>query len=111
MSKTGEWKQFERDVAAFFGCFRTGPDQEKDASDIDHDHLHVQCKYSMRHAIVSVWDAAKKVADRSGRIPVVAIKQKYRQGFWIMIHSSDLTAVANQRLCAIDSPIKMERTK
>ena len=91
------WKKFERSVARYFGCERTGPMQAKDANDINHDFLHVQCKHSKRHAIVNVWDAAKKVAYKDGKIPVVAIKVKGRHGFWLMMHSNDLIAVSNQR--------------
>ena len=92
------WKQFERVVARFFGVERTGPMQAKDASDINHPYLHVQCKHSVRHAIVNVWDAAKKAA--GDKIPVVAVKTKGRHGFWLLVHSSDLTAVSNQRIIA-----------
>ena len=92
------WKEFERPVANYFGCKRTGPMQEKDANDINHPQLHVQCKHAKKHAILTVWDAAKKKTDKSGKIPVVAIKQKGRHGFWLLIRSSDLGAVANQRI-------------
>jgi len=88
------WKKFERAVARWFGCERTGPMQGKDASDIDHDRLHVQCKHGKRHAILTVWDAAKTVAGRAGKIPVVAIKQSGRYGFWLLVKESDLIAVA-----------------
>jgi hypothetical protein len=94
------WKKFERTVARWFGCERTGPMQGKDANDIDHELLHVQCKHAKRHAIITVWDAARVVADRTNKIPIVAIKQKGRHGFWLMMRSSDLTAVANQRVAA-----------
>ena len=94
------WKSFERTVARWFGCERTGPMQGKDANDIDHDFLHVQCKYAKRHAILTIWYAAKAVADRTGKIPCVALKQRGRHGFWLMMHSSDLRAVANQRKIA-----------
>lgn len=89
------WKAFERAVATYFGCRRTGPMQEKDANDINHEHLHVQCKHSKRHAIVNVWDQAKSVC--GSKIPVVAIKNKGRKGFWLLIHSDHLGAVSNQR--------------
>lgn len=91
------WKKFEQAVARFFGCKRTGPMQAKDANDINHHCLHVQCKHSQRHAIVSVWDAAKRVADKDSKIPVVAVKQKGRHGWWLLVKADDLTAVANQR--------------
>ena len=94
------WKKFERTVANFFGCSRTGPMQARDANDIDHDVIHCQCKHSKRHAIITVWDAAKAVAKRDDKIPVVAIKQKGRHGWWILCKSDDLQAVANQRFCA-----------
>lgn len=94
------WKVFERQVARFFGCERTGPMQIKDASDINHDSLHVQCKYSKRFSILTIWDAAKKVAKQNKKIPVVAIKQAGRSGFWLLVHSDDLQSVANQRCLA-----------
>lgn len=89
------WKAFERAVAHFFGCKRTGPMQPKDATDINHDLIHCQCKHSKRHSIVNVWDRAKAAA--KGKIPIVAVKVKGRHGFWVLVHSSDLTAVSNQR--------------
>ena len=101
MTHRGTWKAFERVVSSFFGCTRTGPMQAKDASDIDHPIVHCQCKHSQRHTILTVWDAAKVVADKSGKIPVVAIKQKGRHGFWLMCHSDDFIEVAKQRAMVI----------
>ena len=95
------WKAFERAVASYFGCRRTGPMQEKNANDINHPNIHCQCKYSKRHAIVGVWDAAKAVS--KGKIPIVAVKVKGRPGFWLLVHSGDLQAVANQGGECIDN--------
>jgi hypothetical protein len=92
------WKKFERSVARWFGCERTGPMQSKDASDINHHCLHVQCKHSKRIAMVTLWDAAKDVS--GDKIPVVAVKQKGRRGFWLFVHSDDLRAVSEQRWLA-----------
>lgn len=105
MAKDPAWKKLERAVARFFGTERTGPMQSKNASDINHDLIHCQCKHAKRHAILTVWNAAKKEADKTGKIPCVAIKQKGRHGFWLMMHSSDLTAIANQRQVVIDGKI------
>ena len=91
------WKAFERRVAEFFGCNRTGPMQAKDENDLNHPQLHCQCKHSKKHAVINVWDAAKKQTDKTGKIPTVALGVKGRPGFWLLVHSSDLTAVANQR--------------
>jgi len=92
------WKKFERTVARFFGCERTGPMQDKDANDINHHCLHVQCKHNKRIALLTIWDAAKRASN--GKIPVVAVKQKGRHGFWLFLHSSDLGAVHTQRWLA-----------
>ena len=95
MTHRRTWQKFETIVPRFFGVERTGPMQSKNANDIDHPHLHVQCKYATRHAIVTVWDDAQCAS--AGKIPVVAVKQKGRHGFWLLIHSADLAAVAHQR--------------
>ena len=71
--------------------------QEKDANDLDHPQLHCQCKHSKRHAVIGVWDAAKKQTEKSGKIPVVALGVKGRPGFWLLVHSSDLGAISKQR--------------
>ena len=91
------WKRFERTVAKFFGVTRKGPMQERDANDIRHPHMHVQCKHSKRHAVINIWDKAKAKTVNNGKIPVVALGVKGRPGFWLLCHSSDLTAIANQR--------------
>jgi len=90
------WKAFERRVAYFFGCKRTGPMQAKDENDLNHPHIHCQCKHSKRHAIIGVWDAAKKQTEKSGKIPVVALGVRGRPGFWLLVHSSDLVAVSRR---------------
>jgi hypothetical protein len=95
------WQKFEQRVAKFFGCGRTGPMQEKDANDIDHPHIHCQCKHSNRHAILTIWDAAKRATKKSGKIPIVTIGQQGRPGFWILVKESDLVAIANQRSLVI----------
>ena len=89
------WKAFERKCAEYFGGSRTGPMQAKGASDVNHHCLHIQCKHSKRIALVKVWDEAKEKSN--GKIPIVAVKEKGRPGFWLLVHSSDLVAVAEQR--------------
>ena len=101
------WKRFERSVAKYFGCNRTGPMQLKDASDIEHHCLHVQCKHSKRIAMVTLWDAAKKVA--KNKIPVIAVKQKGRHGFWLFLHSSDLGAIHTQRWSAKRKEVGLDK--
>ena len=101
---TKTWKQRERDVAAYFGCRRTplsGMNSGHTSADIIHDTLFVECKHRKRHALLSLFDAVKKLATKENKTPVVTISEHGRHGFWIVCHSSDLTAIANQRQLAI----------
>ena len=92
---TKTWKAFELAVAKYFGGWRTGPMQSKAETDVRHEKLHVQCKHSKRIALVNVWDEAKQ--NCKGKIPIVAVKQKGRHEFWLLVHSDDLLEVAEAR--------------
>jgi len=98
---TNTWKSRERKVAAFFGGKRTplsGINSGHTSADIIHDRLFVEQKHRKRHSILTLFDAVKKLAQKENKIPVVTISEHGRKGFWILVHSSDLTAVANQRV-------------
>ena len=43
-----------------------------------------------RHTAVSLWDDTAKLAKEEGKTPVIALCEKQRPGFWIMVHSNDL---------------------
>ena len=94
------WKKRERQVASFFGCIRTplsGCNSAHTSADTLHERLYIEHKHRKRHALLTLYDKVKKLAQRENKIPVVTISEKGRHGFWIMVHSSDLTAVSNQR--------------
>jgi len=95
------WKARERQVARYFGANgRTplsGGNSGGTRADIRHDFIFVEHKHRVRHAAISLWDKVKKLARKEGKIPVVTLSVKGRPGFWVMVHSDDLTAVANQR--------------
>jgi hypothetical protein len=97
------WKARERKIAAFFGCKRTplsGGNSGHTRSDSLHDLLFIEQKHRKRHAVINLWKATKELADNENKIPVVTLSEKGRHGFYIMCHSSDLVAVANQRTIA-----------
>ena len=104
------WKVFERRVARFFGFQDRNPlsgrNSKHTASDTLHDTLFIECKQRQKYAIVRLWDEAKALATKEGKIPMVAVPKKGRPGFWVMAHSADLTAVANQRIIAIEDGFK-----
>jgi|TARA_R110000744_G_scaffold18280_1_gene49192 hypothetical protein len=92
------WKQRERDVAKFFGGERTplsGGNGKITRADVIHDKLFVECKLRVKHTAVTLWDDTAKIAKTEGKIPVIALCEKNRAGFWVMVHSSDLESVLN----------------
>lgn len=89
------WKAFERRVAAYFGGQRnslSGRNSKAGAGDVLHPILIIECKQRVRHTAVALWDATRDLD--CARIPVVALSEKGRPGFWLLIHSDDLLAVA-----------------
>jgi hypothetical protein len=100
------WKERERQVARFFAGVRTplsGYNSKHTGADIIHDRLFVEHKHRRRHTLLTLFDSVKKLARRENKLPVVTISEHGRKGFWILVHSDDLTAVANQRVNAIKS--------
>ena len=43
-----------------------------------------------KHSVISLWDKTSKLAQDEGKIPIVALCQKYRKGFWIVVKDDDL---------------------
>jgi hypothetical protein len=97
---TTTWKCRERQVAKYFGGERTplsGNNSKHTGADIIHDRLFVEHKHRKRHTLLTLFDKVKKLARRETKIPVVTISEHGRKGFWLLVHSDDLTEVANQR--------------
>ena len=42
---------------------------------------------------MSLWDDTAKLAKDEGKTPVIALCEKNRPGFWIMVHSDDLKKI------------------
>lgn len=94
------WKNIERKIAAFFGTRRTplsGGNSGHTRSDTLHDMLFVEAKYRKTHSAVALWRDTAELAKKENKIPVVCLSEKGKKGFWVVCHSSDLTAIANQR--------------
>ena len=93
------WKAFERRVAAFFGTERnalSGGNSKLTRSDSLHPHLFIEAKQRQRFAVVRLWDATKRLADKENKTPVVCVSEKNRPGFWILVHSDDLQKIQAQ---------------
>ena len=59
-------------------------------ADVIHEDLFIECKLRAKHTVVSLWDDTAKLAKDEGKTPVIALCEKNRPGFWVMVHSSDL---------------------
>tara|TARA_R100001530_G_scaffold46822_4_gene35202 strand:- start:138 stop:428 length:291 start_codon:yes stop_codon:yes gene_type:complete len=46
-----------------------------------------------KHSVISLWDKTSKLAQDEGKIPIVALCQKHRKGFWFIIKDDDLDKV------------------
>ena len=100
--KDPAWKKRERSLAKFFGCYRnplSGRNSRAAIGDVIHPHLVIECKLRKRHAAVRLWDEAK-TSDKD-KLPVVALAEHNRPGFWLLVHSDDLLAVAAARRIAM----------
>lgn len=88
------WKRREREVARYFGGERnplSGRNSKHTAGDVIHDKLFVELKCRKKHSAVALWDKTKEFAQRENKTPVVCLSEKNRPGFWIVVHSDDLT--------------------
>ena len=95
------WKRREREVASFFNGKRTslsGGHGKVTRADVMHNKLFIECKLRAKHTVVSLWDETAILAKEEDKTPVVALCEKHRPGFWVMVHSSDLSTLINEKL-------------
>lgn len=85
------WKAFERRVALYFGGKRCPVLGDDTKADVSHGSLYIECKQRKKHSVVTLWDSVRQRAKREDKTPVVCLSEKGRPGFWIMVHSDDLT--------------------
>ncbi len=93
------WKARERSIAEAFKTERTplsGGNGKQTRSDTLHPRLFIESKLRVRHTAVSLWDDTAELAKKEKKIPVVALCEKGRPGFFILVHSSDLVQVASE---------------
>lgn len=95
------WKQGERRVCRYFGLQRvplSGGNSGHTRGDCydplgQNNKLFIEVKHRKKHSVVTLWDETKKLADKESKTPVVALIEKGRPGFWIMVHSEDLVKI------------------
>jgi hypothetical protein len=103
MSKTARrtWQQAEGRAAALFGVRRqfgsgSGGRDDLTQSDSTHPVLFIESKLRQCHTTRTLHDATKRLAAREGKVPVLALFDKGRPGFLLVVHSDDMPIVARE---------------
>jgi hypothetical protein len=104
-SINGLWKTFERIVARDFGTERNPLSGENSRHDTNSDSLHKRVyieakrdqKYFGKTFRDLVHDTFEK-AKREKKIPMIALKEKGKQGYLIVVRSTDLKKLAKEMI-------------
>ena len=55
--------------------------------------LLVKKEEKTKHQVITLFDKTEQLAKLENKIPVVALCQKHRKGFWIVVKETDLQKV------------------
>lgn len=88
------WKNTEREVAKAFGTTRAPVSNNLTHSDTFHKFCYIEVKKRKKFWIWSLFEDTKKKALKEKKIPIVAIKQKNKKGFLIVVRPEDLKKVS-----------------
>jgi hypothetical protein len=99
----------EERAAELFGCSRqicsgsgaNGRDGSDTGSDSTHRTLYIESKLRDRHAVRGLYDKTKKGAEKEKKVPVLALFDKNRPGFLLVVHSDDLAVVLAEFAAAL----------
>ena len=97
---TKTWKSKERKIAGDFGTKRTplsGINSGHEThSDSLHPSLYLEVKYRKKHTALTLYRDTATKAKAEGKTPVVALGEKGRDGYWLLLHADDLKKVAEE---------------
>jgi hypothetical protein len=72
----------------------TSNHEDLTASDSTHPVLYIESKLRQCHTTRTLHDGTKKRATKEVKVPVLALFDKNRPGFLVVVHSDDLATVA-----------------
>jgi hypothetical protein len=101
------WQRTEARAAALFGARRqygSGSSGRLDEtrSDSTHPTLFVESKLRASSAVRSLHDASRALAVREEKTPVLALFDKGRPGFLLVVHVDDMATVLAEFAAALD---------
>ena len=92
------WKGFERTVAEFFGTKRvplSGSNSGHNTnSDSLHPSLYIECKVRGKISLWSLFEDTENKAKVEKKLPIVAIKEKGKKGYLLLIRPENLVDIA-----------------
>lgn len=92
------WKGFERTVAEFFGTKRvplSGSNSGHNTnSDSLHPSLYIECKVRGKISLWSLFEDTENKAKVEKKFPIVAIKEKGKKGYLLLIRPENLVDIA-----------------
>ena len=93
-ANTSNWKGSEREVAKAFDTTRAPVCNNLTHSDTFHLSCYIEVKKRKRFWIWGLFEDTKKKALAEKKIPIVAIKQKGKKGFLILLRPEDIKEVS-----------------
>lgn len=91
------WKAFERRIAKDFGTKRTalsGGNSGVTRADTMHADLFIEAKLRASFSLHTLFVETEKLAAKENKTAVVAIKEKAKKGYLLLLRPEDLQKVA-----------------
>ena len=68
----------------------------KVVENMDNPDIYVETYERKKIAAIQLWKETKEMAEKEGKIPLVALQEKNRSGFWIIAHSDDIRPIIQE---------------
>ena len=100
MTAKGTWKRVEREIAALFGTKRvplSGINSGHGThSDTLRPRLYIEVKYREKYAVFTLFRDIMSKAKAEDKTPILALKEKGKQGVLLMLRYEDILDVADE---------------
>ena len=92
MTVSTTWKNLERKTAKILMGERipcSGVSGVKLKGDVFHDRFFIECKFRAKFFVYSVFQKVKEQASKTGKIPLLVLKEKYKKGELVLLDLND----------------------
>jgi len=99
MTAKSTWKQRERDIAGFFFSERTplsGGNSKHSCSDSLSPDFYVEAKFRAKLSLMTLYRDTEAKARKEGKIPVVALCEKSKHGFLVVVSEKHFKRLATR---------------